>query len=655
MEPTLFPSTDRLWPDTDELSVVSWNQLLPSSVDGWWLYKQYCPITPQDKRTWAYRQELFEARLLGDNKPDIIALQEASERSHEIDYENFSLHYEWEVAKRGRMRCLTMWRSNSFDHLRTYSKDRTLITCLRRKSDERLFWIVNAHLQAGGGNEDRRLRQIHDALETVRKKGTNELKVDISSCIVCGDFNVDLVKDKQSALTKLLEKGIVEASTFDNGVLVARKDKRQDVGCFTNALPFAYKSNGKKPPSTLVAPQLIPRLISSGEDGGDRVVPTASFVTAVRTMYHFYATGEKGMDAKELDAFLMDINLSVERGSEMRFARKALEEKREKLQVGDEDPIFFASADLIALYMNELKGGKFWGVAHDLVTVFEKFGKKDVLEKLDVVPSWYLRGELCGDLSDEKEIFSAAFDNIFFTNNTIDLVAVEDISELCQPLPNANEPSDHKPLHCVFRFKRANGANGVDVSVAQEGDNCSATDLVSAKHDSYGKIFSIEEELCALCSTPQCSKDGKPLDAYLESYEVKLGLVAQARASLKEANARWAKVMKVEPVSVNQDDEYVSALKANRHEAQVSFQKEVGNFEMLERYNITEKVVSHIYEEDGQSYWVPRDEHWIRKGGEMPEMCAILSLRSKGETIAAQREAISSMDEAIAEEARKKG
>jgi hypothetical protein len=60
-------------------------QLLPSSVDGWWLYKQYCPVTPQDKRTWAFRRELFEARLLNDDKPDVIALQEASERSHEVN------------------------------------------------------------------------------------------------------------------------------------------------------------------------------------------------------------------------------------------------------------------------------------------------------------------------------------------------------------------------------------------------------------------------------------------------------------------------------------------------------------------------------------------------------------------------------------------
>jgi hypothetical protein len=82
---SIFQPSDRFIPDTNELSIVSWNQLLPSSVDGWWLYKQYCPLTPQDKRTWAFRRELFEARLLNDDKPDVIALQEASERSHEVN------------------------------------------------------------------------------------------------------------------------------------------------------------------------------------------------------------------------------------------------------------------------------------------------------------------------------------------------------------------------------------------------------------------------------------------------------------------------------------------------------------------------------------------------------------------------------------------
>jgi hypothetical protein len=105
--------------------------------------------------------------------------------------------------------------------------------------------------------------------------------------------------------------------------------------------------------------------------------------------------------------------------------------------------------------MNELKGGKFWGVAHDLVTVFTKFGKLDELETLNVVPMWYLRGIPCreSELGNEREIFEASFDNVFFTADTLELKAFEDISGKCQPMPNEQEPSDHKPVRCVFRFK----------------------------------------------------------------------------------------------------------------------------------------------------------------------------------------------------------
>lgn len=357
------------------------------------------------------------------------------------------------------MRCLTMWRSNMFDHLATYSKDRTLITCLRRRADGRLFWVVNVHLQAGGGNEDRRLRQVHDALETIRKKAKGDLKLEEeqNTCIVCGDFNVDLKTDAQSSITKLLVDGVVPASTFDNGVLVARKDKKQSLGTFSNAMMLAYESNGREVPSTLVAPQLIPRLIGSNDGCNDKIVPTASFVSAVRSMFYFYATGEEGMTQKEVNEFLEDINLSIERGSEMRFAKNILEEKRLKdgRLESEEKQIYFSSADLISLYMNELKGGKFWGVAHDLVTVFTKFGKLDELETLNLVPMWYLRGVPCreSELGNEREIFEASFDNVFFTADTLELKAFEDISGKCQPMPNEQEPSDHKPVRCVFRFK----------------------------------------------------------------------------------------------------------------------------------------------------------------------------------------------------------
>jgi len=129
-----------------------------------------------------------------------------------------------------------------------------------------------------------------------------------------------------------------------------------------------------------------------------------------------------------------------------------LEDKREE-DGGEEPQVYFSSADLIKVYVNELKGGKFWGVSHDLVSIFEKFDKINELDVLGVLPRWYLMGEPCPDVTDSTQIFSAAFDNVFFTTDSLEIVAVEDINDACQPFPNENEPSDHKMLRCVFKFK----------------------------------------------------------------------------------------------------------------------------------------------------------------------------------------------------------
>jgi hypothetical protein len=48
------------------LSVVSWNILLPNSVDGWWTYKMYCPPLEADQRhvaSWDHRKGLIKDRL----------------------------------------------------------------------------------------------------------------------------------------------------------------------------------------------------------------------------------------------------------------------------------------------------------------------------------------------------------------------------------------------------------------------------------------------------------------------------------------------------------------------------------------------------------------------------------------------------------------
>ena len=164
--------SSNLGPNT--LSVLSYNLLLPNSVDGWWTFKNYCPNTPMEARSWLRRQALL-AKKIQMESPDIMCFQEASDRSYKSDFEFLtSSGWKFHIHAKGkmRMRTITFWNPALFEVVSgaSFSKDHTLITPFRVRSTQKIFWAINCHLQAGIHAGDRRLRQLHEALETVRKK-----------------------------------------------------------------------------------------------------------------------------------------------------------------------------------------------------------------------------------------------------------------------------------------------------------------------------------------------------------------------------------------------------------------------------------------------------------------------------------------------------
>lgn len=72
------------------LSVMSYNILLPNSVDGWWNYKMYDPRQPREEVdricSWEYRKSLLQRQVAAVD-PEVLCIQEASERSYETDFE----------------------------------------------------------------------------------------------------------------------------------------------------------------------------------------------------------------------------------------------------------------------------------------------------------------------------------------------------------------------------------------------------------------------------------------------------------------------------------------------------------------------------------------------------------------------------------------
>lgn len=191
--PALLPTSFEL----PSLSVLSYNVLLPNSVDGWWNYKMYNPpLSPQNQymSTWEYRQRLLKERIaaigtFGEKETkerhipvlkqknshpilspptidaDVVCLQEVSPISFEDDFAFMEeLGYTGkEMFKRGRFRPATFWKRCELVSPAVH-KDRTLLTAFRRQ--EQTWHVLNCHLQAGA-EARRRVRQIHEGTKAV--------------------------------------------------------------------------------------------------------------------------------------------------------------------------------------------------------------------------------------------------------------------------------------------------------------------------------------------------------------------------------------------------------------------------------------------------------------------------------------------------------
>ena len=98
-------------------SLMSWNVLLPNSVDAWWTYKMYNPPLSPDQRfvgAWDFRRDLIRARIEQVNA-DVVCLQEISPKSFEQDFAFMreDLGYDGvELFKKGRFRPATFWRTS---------------------------------------------------------------------------------------------------------------------------------------------------------------------------------------------------------------------------------------------------------------------------------------------------------------------------------------------------------------------------------------------------------------------------------------------------------------------------------------------------------------------------------------------------------------
>jgi endonuclease/exonuclease/phosphatase family metal-dependent hydrolase/Ca2+-binding EF-hand superfamily protein len=220
----------------------------------------YNPWVSMEHRQWEHRQSLIRERLL-ESHADIICLQEADGDTFDEDFAFLMARdYEACLHNKYRFRCATFFKRDKFELDQVSYRDRALVTSLkvlhhnpankdanspmtkpkgkkqgnRKNNDDnsstRLLHVVNCHL-SGGAAPERRLRQVHQALDQIRKwnrkacaalekqetanrpnpKNLEKAAMEVqrhqnAATLVLGDFN----SDGNTAVRRLLVEGSVE-------------------------------------------------------------------------------------------------------------------------------------------------------------------------------------------------------------------------------------------------------------------------------------------------------------------------------------------------------------------------------------------------------------------------------------------------------------
>lgn len=397
-----------------------------------------------------------------------------------------------ELFKKGRFCPATFWKTDRVAlAIPPQHKDRTLLTSFRLLNGgggaQADYWhVLNCHLQAGkqGG---RRVRQIVEGITAAYKTAKNILKgkwcecswqyrlfmllivclLDLdSSCIycsvnleedpenlkliVCGDFNGGL----ECGAVQYLEMGSIGPDFMEDGEQVSSKEKFLVVPPLIDAISTnSIDRRGKSPPATLVVPEIISIMIDQQDSETAYTDPqfTKDVLDRLHRIYYRFATiqitdlsHEKmetmKMGKEDVERWLTVINLRVGRGTEFRNAAKLMgwnepsTEMGENLKKAERPPISIPDNgtlsldNFVSIYQEELRQGKFWGIAWDLATLGEPLPVKDV--------------------------FRARYDRMYCSQSLEPSSVLDTISDVA--CPNELEPSDHLPVCASFR-KRNEG------------------------------------------------------------------------------------------------------------------------------------------------------------------------------------------------------
>jgi hypothetical protein len=241
--------------------------------------------------------------------------------------------------------------------------------------------------------------------------------------VVCGDFN----GGPECGAVRYLEDGFIDEKFREDGDPVTSGRKELP---FEKPLIDVAAAAGREVP-TLVVSELISLMTSEGTYGNHKL--SDAMIERLTRIYDALASyrtdSGKMMSTVDVEKWLLTINKQLGRGSEFRAVAKEMGWKDGgKLKDDENSRIELPRGGLLSLegfinvYQQELKQGKFWGIAYDM----------DVLQ--DPLPN--------------AGLFTSRFDRMYCSTAIRPTAFMEMHSNV--PCPNGVEPSDHLPVAASF-------------------------------------------------------------------------------------------------------------------------------------------------------------------------------------------------------------
>eukprot|EP00746_Dinoflagellata_sp_MGD_P137211 gnl/MRDRNA2_/MRDRNA2_71037_c0_seq1.p1 gnl/MRDRNA2_/MRDRNA2_71037_c0~~gnl/MRDRNA2_/MRDRNA2_71037_c0_seq1.p1 ORF type:complete len:393 (+),score=89.07 gnl/MRDRNA2_/MRDRNA2_71037_c0_seq1:108-1181(+) len=334
-----------------------------------------------------------------------------------------------ELFKKNRFRPATFWKTAKVNLAApAVHKDRTLLTVFKANNQDKQWFVLNCHLQAGKEGK-RRVQQIHQGTKAIlntAKKLKIQDPASQTQAVICGDFN----GASECGAIRFLEDGFVDSDFLEDTEPVTSKRKELPMSAPLQDVMTSHRPN---PPPTLVVSELISQLVKEG-NGFDNPILSDSVVERLKRIHGNLAThqengADKQMSIDDVEQWLVAINGKLCRGDEYREAARqmgwAAPSNAEELSNAELKKLitlprdgFLSLQGFIAIYQKELERGKFWGIHHDLAVL----------------------GEPLQDLG----LFTARFDRMY-CSTSVRPAAIIDF-ECANPCPNAAEPSDHLPV-----------------------------------------------------------------------------------------------------------------------------------------------------------------------------------------------------------------